>query len=77
MDYDVTITEEVGFTPKFMYLFLTGVAIWVLTIVLAGFAAREYGSKGIGWVVLGLTTGAYFLSAIAVVGAIRALREVT
>lgn len=77
VDYDVTLREEVGFTPKFMYLFLLGVAIWVLTIVLTGFAAREFGSKGIGWLVLGLTTSSYLLATFAVVGAIRALRGVT
>jgi hypothetical protein len=77
VDYDVTLTGEFGFTPKYFYLFLLGVAIWIATLLLGDHAIQCYSSTqsltGIGMLV---TLASMFLGGSLVVMAVRTVYEV-
>lgn len=77
VDYDVTIPTQAGFTPKFIYLFLFVVAVWVLDLVLGGFAQKTFETGGFQTSVIVATAISYFLAAGAVAAAVRGLYEVT
>lgn len=77
IDYDVTIPDEVGFTPNFIYLFLFSVVIWIINLLLSGCAIESYSSAQ------QLTAGAIvatslsiLLASTLVVIAVRTLYEV-
>ena len=78
VDYVVTIPEDLDFTPKFMYLFLVGVAIWIFSLLLSGYAMGVYSISH------NLTVGSIISTAISVllasgivITAVRTLNEVS
>jgi len=38
VDYEITIPDEPGFNPKFLYLFLFSMGIWILCLLMGGTA---------------------------------------
>lgn len=35
VDYEITLDDEFGFKPKFIYLFLIGATIWIINLILS------------------------------------------
>ncbi|MCI0487717.1 MAG: hypothetical protein L0229_14080 [Blastocatellia bacterium] len=78
VDYVVTLPDELDFTPKFMYLFLIGVAIWILTLLLSGYALGVYSSShslSLGGL-LAISISVLLASGITI-AAVRTLNEVS
>lgn len=78
VEYVVTIPDDLDFTPKFMYLFLIGVVMWMLTLLLSGYASELYSasqSLTLGGL-LAISFSVLFASGI-VVTAVRTLHEVS
>jgi hypothetical protein len=44
VNYVVEIPDDLAFSSKMIYLFVGGVAIWILTILLSGYAYAAYSS---------------------------------
>ena len=77
VDYDVTVTDNIGFTPKYLYLFLLAVPIWIINILISGFVTDSYRTTKVFTlpIVSGLSVSA-FLASLIVVAALKALYEV-
>ncbi len=73
VNYDVTIPEELGFSPKFIYLFLSSVSIWIFCLLLSGYSA----SAPLSSLKISSVIFSYFLAALVVGAALRSLYEVT
>ena len=78
VDYAVTIDEDPGFKPKFLYLFLAGFVIWIFVLLLSGVAQQEYdGAQRYSVRILVWTSLGLVLAVASVVLAVRALLETT
>ena len=75
VDYDVTLPEELGFNPKFIYLFLVSMAVWVFCLLLAGYGAVD--ASQLNALRISSVAFSYLLSATVVGVALRSLYEVT
>jgi hypothetical protein len=72
--YGVTLSDQPGFTPKFMYFLLTGIAAWIITLLLSGYAAKQYMPTNIystNFVIALIAS--YIIAIISIVGGIRLL----
>jgi hypothetical protein len=71
--------RNVGFTPRFIYMFLIVMALWLLTLLLGEYAAKEFGRLRAfalhPWLFLAFGSSV-FLAAVAVWVALTGLREV-
>lgn len=76
VDYDVTIPEDPGFSPRFIYLFLVGMAAWIFCLLLSGYGASQTARQLDGLRIASVAVS-YLLSAVVVGVALRSLYEVT
>ncbi len=78
VEYGVTISDSVGFTPKYLYLFLIGIPVWIWTMLIGGSISRTYSGSGIIDIkILFLSAVSYFIAFVLVFSAIRVLHEVS
>ncbi len=78
--YDVTISDNPGFTPKFIYLFLIGMAVWIFCLLLSGYAGSASSSAMAGkldYYQLAAIAISYLFAASLVGVALRSLYEIT
>jgi hypothetical protein len=78
VDYDITITEHIGFTPKYLYMFLVAVPIWIINILISGFVTASFNSAKV--LSISIIFGLFFsvfLATFIVIAALRALYEVS
>ena len=64
--YDVKMPTKHGFDPKFLFLFLFSIAVWIICVVLHEYIPKKYinaeneATGGIGWIIL------YFVSSVVI-----------
>lgn len=78
VEYSVTITDSVGFTPKYLYLFFAAIPIWIWTMLIAGHVSAEYAKTGSISIGIILSSSlSYVVSSAITISAIRVVREVS
>jgi hypothetical protein len=76
--WDVVAPDDISFIPAYVYLFLSGMVVWILTLLLSGLAGRQFAAAGaIDWGSASLLAISTFLSAGLVGITLYTLREVT
>lgn len=72
--YGITLSDQPGFTPKFMYVLLVGITAWIVTLLLSGYAAKQYGQvHNYSTRSVVALTGSYVIALGSIVGAVRLL----
>ena len=76
LSYEVTLPQDPNFGPRFVYIFLVGMAIWIFCLLLSGYGASQPAASQSWWAIVS-TLLSYFLAALLVGAALRCLYEVT
>lgn len=76
IDYIAVAPDQLDVSPKYLYLFVYSMMIWILTILIGEQAHSMYEkAAGVNFAIIGMVFGQMSLAATTVAAALRALLE--